>query len=134
MKYRSPLAQVIGLGSAKQGSGHWWLQRITAAALVPLTLWFVYSILTLNVIGDLCANQITQVYEWLSSPVVSTLMIAFVASLFYHVQLGMQVILEDYVHNEAFKIFFILLVKSVFTLLAILSIVSVLRITFGSVS
>ncbi len=125
MNYRSPLAKVIGLGSAKEGSTHWWWQRLTAVALVPLTLWFVFSI------ASLTGPCLAQVNTWMASPVSSTLLIAFVVSLFYHTQLGVQVVLEDYVHHEGLKITSILIVKAVSAMLVISSIISILRVALG---
>ena len=122
MNYQSPLAKVIGLGSAKEGSGHWWWQRMTAVALVPLTLWFVYSV------AKLTGPCLADVDGWMASPVTSTLLIAFVVSLFYHTQLGLQVVLEDYVHHEGLKIFTILAVKAISVMLIILSTISILQV------
>ena len=122
MNYQSPLAKVIGLGSAKEGSGHWWWQRMTAIALVPLTLWFVYSV------AKLTGPCLEDVDAWMASPVTSTLLIAFVVSLFYHTQLGLQVVLEDYVHHEGLKIFTILAVKAISVMLIILSTISILQV------
>ena len=121
-KFRSPLAQVIGLGTAKEGSAHWWWQRLTAVALVPLTIWFTYSLATLT--GP-CIDTIDL---WLQSPVSTTLLIAFVVSLFHHTQLGLQVVLEDYIHHEALKIFSILFVKAIAIMLTILSTISILQV------
>lgn len=122
MNYRSPLAKVIGLGSAKEGSGHWWHQRLTAIALVPLTLWFTYSVAT-NLTGP-CVEQL---HSWIGSPLNATLLIAFVVSLFYHTQLGVQVVLEDYIHSEGLKVFSILAVKALSFMLAVMSIISIFR-------
>ncbi len=125
MNYRSPLAKVIGLGSAKEGSAHWWWQRLTALALVPLTLWFTYSIARLS--GPCMA----EIYAWMASPVSSTLLIAFIVSLFYHTQLGIQVVLEDYIHSEGLKILSILTVKALSVMLMILSAISILQVALG---
>ncbi len=125
MNYRSPLARVIGLGSAKEGFAHWWWQRLTALALVPLTLWFTFSMATLT------SECFGNVYVWIASPITSTLMIAFVVSLFYHAQLGMQVVIEDYVHHEALKIISILVIKSLSVILVISSTISILRVALG---
>ncbi len=102
---------------------HWWWQRITAIALVPLTLWFAFSLP--RMIG---ACQF-EVYGWIASPWVATLLIAFVVALFYHLQLGMQVVIEDYVHHEGVKITSILGVKFISAILAILSIISILHLS-----
>ena len=125
MNYRSPLARVIGLGSAKEGSMHWWWQRLTAVALVPLSIWFMFSISSFT---GKCSVGIN---EWIASPIVSTLLIAFVVSLFYHAQLGIQVVLEDYVHHEAVKILSLLATKFLSAILVILSTISILRIALG---
>ena len=122
MDYRSPLSRAINLGSAKSGTVHWWWLRISALALVPLSLWFMFSIAALS--GD-CA---TGIQEWVSNPIVATLLIAFVVSLFYHAQLGMQEVIEDYVHREGVKYFSILLIKATSVLLVILSIISILHV------
>lgn len=125
MSYKTPLARVIGLGSAKDGSGHWWWQRLTALALVPLTLWFTFSMATLT------SECFADVGIWMESPVTSTLLIAFVVSLFYHAQLGVQVVIEDYVHHEGLKIGTILAVKFLSVMLVISSTISILRVTLG---
>lgn len=122
MNYRSPLARVIGLGSAKEGSMHWWWQRLTAVALVPLSIWFTFSVASFT--GE-CAAA---VYVWIASPIVATLLIAFVVSLFYHAQLGIQVVLEDYVHHEAMKLLLVLATKFLSAILVIFSTISILRI------
>ena len=125
MSYKTPLARVIGLGSAKDGSSHWWWQRLTALALVPLTLWFTFSMATLT------SECFADVRIWMESPVTSTLLIAFVVSLFYHAQLGVQVVIEDYVHHEGLKIGTILAVKFLSVMLVISSTISILRVTLG---
>jgi succinate dehydrogenase / fumarate reductase membrane anchor subunit len=111
MSLRSPLARVRGLGSAKDGTHHWWLQRLTAVALVPLTLWFV-----VGVIGHVGADQ-AAVKAWMGSPIQAALMIAFVAVAFHHGQLGMQVVIEDYVHDEGTKL--VLLIANTFFTVAV---------------
>ena len=125
MTYKTPLARVIGLGSAKDGSAHWWWQRLTALALIPLTLWFAFSIATLT---SHCYADITL---WMGSPVTATLLIAFVVSLFYHAQLGVQVVVEDYVHHEGMKIGMILATKFLSVILVILATISILQVTLG---
>lgn len=125
MNYRSPLAKVLGHGSAKEGSAHWWWQRLTALALIPLTLWFTYSVARLS------GPCMEEVYTWFASPITSTMLIAFVVSLFYHTQLGIQVVLEDYVRHEGLKIFSILAVKAFSAILVILSTISILQVALG---
>jgi len=122
MRFQSPLARVIGLGSAKEGASHWWWQRLSAIALVPLSLWFIFSVVSF---AGPCSGGI---HVWLASSWTSTLMIAFVVCLFYHAQLGVQVVLEDYLHNEMLKIISIWTVKFLSILLVISSTVSILQI------
>jgi succinate dehydrogenase / fumarate reductase membrane anchor subunit len=106
MRIETPLARVRHLGSAKEGVEHWWMQRLTAILLVPLSLWFVASIWWLVVGGaDYAAFQ-----SWLQGPVSAILMILFLGATFYHLKLGMQVVIEDYVHAEWLKMSMIITV------------------------
>jgi succinate dehydrogenase / fumarate reductase membrane anchor subunit len=125
MSLRSPLGRVRGLGSAKEGVNHWWAQRLTAFALIPLTVWFVISLLT--VMGA----DYAVVRAWVGSPVVAGLLILLIAATFYHAYLGLQVVIEDYVHSEAWKLFALLSVRGASWLLAILGVVSVLVLLLG---
>jgi succinate dehydrogenase / fumarate reductase, membrane anchor subunit len=119
---RSPLGRARGLGSARAGSGHWWAQRLTALALVPLTLWFIFSVIHLA--G--ASHQV--VIDWLSTPLTLGLMLALIVATFHHLQLGVQVVIEDYVHDERIKFGAVLAVKALCVLLALVCIVSVLKI------
>jgi succinate dehydrogenase / fumarate reductase membrane anchor subunit len=119
---RSPLGRARGLGSARSGSTHWWAQRLTAIALVPLTLWFIWSMLRLA-----GASQ-SDVADWLSSPVRLALMLALIAATFHHLQLGMQVVIEDYVPQEGVKIAAVLAVKGLCVLLALICAISALAL------
>jgi succinate dehydrogenase / fumarate reductase membrane anchor subunit len=94
---RTPLARVRGLGSARSGTGHFWHQRLTALANVPLSIAFV--LITISLLGRSHAT----VVQILGSPLVAILMLLFVGSAIYHMKLGMQVIIEDYVHEERWK-------------------------------
>ena len=87
---RTDLGRVRGLGTAKEGVHHWWMQRLTAIALIPLTLWFIISIATLN------NASYTETVNWLSIPLVSIFMILLVSATLYHALLGVQVVVEDY--------------------------------------
>jgi succinate dehydrogenase / fumarate reductase membrane anchor subunit len=122
---RSPLGQARGLGSAKDGLHHWWVQRLTALALIPLTVWFVASLIGLG-----GADYDTFV-AWLARPVNCTLMILFFAAALHHAQLGMQVVLEDYVSSHGLRVGSIILVKFLCYGLAAFGIVSTLIVTFG---
>src|SRR5215470_17575348 len=119
---RSPLGRARGLGSAKSGATHWWVQRVTSLALVPLTLWFLCAMV--RMIG---ASREDVAY-WMAGPLPIVLMIALVIATFHHLQLGMQVVIEDYVDNDALRLGSILLVKGLCVLLALACIVAVLRL------
>ena len=122
---RTPLARVRGLGSAKAGVEHWWMQRLTALALVPLTLWFVYSLTALT-----GASHGT-VALWLARPRNSVLMIMLVIAAFHHAQLGLQVVIEDYVHGEGTRLAALVAVKFLALLLAAGCIFGIVRVAFG---
>lgn len=125
MSLRSPLGRVRGLGSAKEGVHHWWQQRLTAIALVPLTLWFVISI-----IANVGASY-DQMHEWLSSPGNATLLILMLVALFHHAQLGIQVVIEDYVHCAVMKPVSIIATKLLAIAFGVYSVVSVLFVAIG---
>ncbi|HXH04403.1 MAG TPA: succinate dehydrogenase, hydrophobic membrane anchor protein [Candidatus Competibacteraceae bacterium] len=125
MSLRTPLGRVRGLGSAKEGVQHWWAQRVTAVALVPLVLWFVISLLSL-VGADYAA-----VVEWMRRPFNTALLVVFLFTLFYHAKLGLQVVIEDYVHAEGVKMAALLATNFVIVLLGATGIVAVLRVAFG---
>jgi succinate dehydrogenase / fumarate reductase membrane anchor subunit len=122
---RSDLARVRGLGSAKEGVQHWWMQRLTAVALIPLAIWFVASLICQT------GASYDEAVAWLSSPVVFGIMVFMIAATFYHAMLGLQVIIEDYVHHEGAKIAALLLMKLACVALALTAIVALLVIAFG---
>jgi len=121
---RSPLGRVRGLGSAKDGTGHWWAQRLTALALIPLTVWFVGTVVSL-IGADYAA-----VAAWIASPVVAGLLVLLIIATFYHAVLGLQVVIEDYVHHEGAKIALLLFVKALAIVLALSAVLSVLTLLF----
>ena len=125
MSLRTDLGRARGLGSAKGGTSHWWAQRFTAVGLIPLSLWFIYSAITLVGI-DHAGFKI-----WLNAPGSILLMALFVIALFYHMQLGLQVVIEDYVHNERNKIISLVLNKLGAVLLAVSSIIALIKVAFG---
>ncbi|WP_417458817.1 succinate dehydrogenase, hydrophobic membrane anchor protein [Kordiimonas sp.] len=122
---KTPLAKVRGLGSAKDGTHHWWLQRVTAIANIPLVIFMVISF-----VGNVGKSHAEWV-AWLKQPFASVLVILFVANFVYHMRLGLQVIVEDYVHDKGTKIASMLVITFACVLIAALSIFSVLRIAFG---
>ena len=124
--FRSKLARAKGLGTAHHGVGHWWLQRVTAVALIPLSVWFVYSLVTV-----MLSPSVVEVAQWFASPVTAVLLVLMLIALFWHAKLGMQVVIEDYVHAKGAKI--VAIVASLFAhaALAIAALFSILKIAFG---
>jgi succinate dehydrogenase / fumarate reductase membrane anchor subunit len=118
---RSQLGRVRGTGAARAGVEHWWVERITALALVPLTLWFLISVLTM-----LGADQ-PVVAAWAAHPVNAALLIALIVLTFHHAQLGLQVVYEDYFHDRL-RTISILATKGAALLLALVGVLSVLKL------
>ena len=121
---RTPLARARGLGSAKEGVHHWWMQRLTAIALIPLVVWFAISLVMLS------GADYQVVRAWISSPLVMVMLILTIGIGLHHGQLGMQVVWEDYTEG-AFRIVMIVLTKFLAVLFGLGAIVAVLRIGFG---
>ena len=126
MNYRTPIARARGLGSAKGGTHHWWMQRITAIALVPLTVWLVASVVAIG------AADHAQTVHWVRNPAVSIGLLLTVAALFHHAQLGLQVVIEDYVGAEWKKIAALITVKLLAVALAASAAFCVLKVALGS--
>lgn len=124
MRSRSPLGRALGLGSARDGVEHWWLERVSAVALVPLTLWFTAAIVRHT--GDSYADLRT----WLGTPLTTALMTLLLIALFYHAALGLQVVIEDYVHS-GMKIAALVAVRLGCFALAVAGILASLRVAFG---
>ena len=121
MDYRSPLARVRGLGSAKEGTSHWWMQRVTAVALIPLSFWLIIFL-------DLSLNAPYQeTLAWLTSPVNTVCVVAWILAVFYHAALGLQVVIEDYIAAEGVKIVAVWAVNLSFLLLALAALIAVFR-------
>ena len=123
---RTPLSQVKGLGSAKEGTGHFWIQRLTAIALVPLVLWLGFSI------ASLPGMDYVSIRERISSPFTSILLILFVITGFYHAKLGLQTVIEDYIGNHSTRTVMIIVVSFLAAILAVTGVFSILRIAFAT--
>ena len=128
MSLGTPLGKVLGLGSAKDGTGHWWAQRITAVALVPLGLWFAVALIGIP------GTEYELVHGWIARPVNAILLILLVISVLHHSQLGIQVVVDDYVHVHWIKVPVVIFSKLLHISLAVASIFSVVVIATGSSS
>ena len=125
-RMRSPLGRAVGLGSAKEGVEHWWMQRITALALVPLTLWFVIAII------GLVGADLETVQNWVSRPLPAILLVLLLIATFYHMSLGLQVVVEDYVHGELAKLGLIAAIRLLCFAFAVAGIFAVLTIALAT--
>jgi succinate dehydrogenase / fumarate reductase membrane anchor subunit len=125
MSLRSPIGRVLGLGAAKEGFSHWWLQRVTSVALVLLGLWFVSALLRMPTF------EYDFVVAWIAIPLNAVLLLLLIGTLVYHSQLGVQVVVEDYVHHHGLKIATMLLLTFAHVAVAALASFAVLRIAFG---
>ena len=123
-KFLSSPGRAKGSGSANRGFEHWWTERITAVALLPLTIWFAASIIAYS------GSDYQTFINWLSSPVVAVLMVFLLIAVFWHMALGLQVVIEDYVHSSA-KIWSLLIVRLVCFTMPVAGILAVLSIIFG---
>ena len=122
---RTPLAQARGLGSAKGGTHHFWLQRLTAIALVPLTVWFALTV------ASLATVDLPAVVTWMKSPLSALLMLSFLLAGFWHMKLGLQVVIEDYVHSEWRKVTCLILNNLISMFLALAATLAVLKMLLG---
>jgi succinate dehydrogenase / fumarate reductase, membrane anchor subunit len=125
-RMRSPLGRAIGLGSAKEGVGHWWAQRMTALALVPLALWFVIVII------QLAGADRALFVDWLRHPLPAVLLVLLLIATFYHGALGLQVVIEDYLENEALRLGLLIVMRLASISLAALGIFAVLKLSLGA--
>jgi succinate dehydrogenase / fumarate reductase membrane anchor subunit len=125
MSLRHPIGEARGLGSAKSGTGHFFLQRVTAACLVPLLIWFGVAM------AGLAGADYATIAAWVSSPLVAILLIALIGIGCYHFHLGLQVIVEDYVHGDLNKLMTLLFCRALAFLIGLSGIYAVLRISFG---
>jgi succinate dehydrogenase / fumarate reductase membrane anchor subunit len=126
MNLVTPLNRVLGLGSAKDGTEHWWGQRLSAVALAILGLWFVAAIFGFD---DWSYASVT---AWMASPVNSVMLVLTMLTLCYHSQLGVQMIVEDYVHGTALKILVLIASTFAHVVLAVAGVLAVLKLAFGA--
>ena len=125
MSLRSDLGRVRGLGSAKTGAHHWWHQRLTAVAIVPLSIWLVIALL-----GKMNATH-AELVAWIGQPMVTVLLVALILSVFYHAKLGLQVVIEDYVHGEFAKLALLIAMKLGLAFGTLVGVIAVMKISFG---
>ena len=122
---RSPLGRARGLGSAKDGTNHWIMQRLSALAMIPLILYF------LTQLDSITGSDVYAFRAWAGQPLVAVALISFIVASFYHATLGLQVIIEDYIHHEGVKIAFLALNKIFFFFLAVAAIYGVIAVKLG---
>jgi len=127
-RMRSPLGRAIGLGSAKEGVEHWWAQRLTAIALVPLSLWFVSAII------GLAGADLETMQNWVGLPLPAILLVLLLIATFYHLSLGLQVVIEDYVHTDLAKLGLIIIVRLLSFGFAVAGVFAVVSIALGPTS
>ena len=126
MSLRTPLSRVLGRGAAGEGTGHWWQQRVTAIALLPLSLWFFTGLLMRH------AGMYVEIYDWLSRPWPALLTILLVVTLAWHSKLGVQVVIEDYVHGTGAKTTMLVLSTFLHALAALAGVFALLRLALAS--
>lgn len=122
---RSPLSKVKGLGSAKDGTHHFWHQRLTALLLIPLVLWLGFSLAAMPL-------EHAALLEWIRQPFVTVALLLLIFAVFYHAKLGLQVVIEDYVGTHSRRTLMLLLSSFLCLLIGIVGVVSVLKIAFGA--
>ncbi len=123
-EFRTELKQVRGLGSAREGTHHWWMQRVTGVALVPLSIWFVCFLAATKGVDYLAIRYA------IAQPLTAALMLAYVYAMLHHAYLGLQVVIEDYVHHRVMEIGLLVAIRLVFVLAALTATVSILRLVF----
>ena len=126
MSLRTPLGNVLGLGSAKDGTGHFWGQRLSGIGLLILGLWFVYSVLTIP--GFAYADAVA----FIGAPLNGVLLLLLVVTMSYHSTLGVQVVIEDYVHGHGLKLASLIISRFAHTFLAVAAIYAIIKIGLGA--
>lgn len=122
---RTPMAKAKGMGAAHNGTEHWFMQRVTAIALLFLSPWFIWSMM------QHAGASYAEMHAWLSYPVNAVLMILFVVTAFYHAALGSQVVIEDYIHCEGFKMVKLIGMKLFFSATIVACVFAILKVAFG---
>lgn len=122
---RTPLARAKGLGSAKEGVGHWWSQRLSSLLMIPLVLWFGFAVASLPQASH------AELAAWISSPPVTVALVLLILTVFYHAQQGLQVVIEDYISTHWQRTTAIIVVSFLCLLLAVIGVIAVLRIALG---
>lgn len=122
MSLKSPLGRILGHVSAKKGTGHWWTQRLSAVALVPLSLWFVFALLGMD------SLEFASVTAWIAEPLNTVLLILMLTTMLYHSLLGLQVVVEDYVHTKRVKVMTLMAFKYIHIGLCVAGIYAVIII------
>ncbi len=122
---RSPLARALGMGSAHTGSHHWWAQRMTALALIPLSTWLAVSVALLS------AQPYNMVRVWVSSPITAVLLLLSVSNLFYHAWLGLQVVVEDYISKKGTRLAILITIQALVVLTGALAAFAIIKIALG---
>lgn len=122
MQYRTETKRVKGLGTAKHGFGHWWMQRLTAVLMIPLGIWFVYSLMSMD---HITADSLMM---WLHNPVPAVLMALWTMTVVYHGTLGLQVIVEDYVHGKKMALTLLVLLKFAMVIMLVATFFSLFKL------
>lgn len=126
MSLRSPLGQVLGLGTAKDGTSHWWGQRVSGLALAVLGLWFAWALATMSGFGQ------AEAVSFIGQPVNALLLLLLSVTMAYHSYLGVQVVIEDYVHSHGLRIASLLLSRYAHIVLAVAAVFAILKLGIGA--
>ena len=125
MSLRSPLSRVLGSGSAKEGTEHWWMQRVTAIALLILGIWFLFSFAGIDSYSE------AELHAWVANPYNAIMLLLASITMAWHSMLGVQIVIEDYVHGPGLKVVSIILCKFVHVLLGLAAVLAILKIFLG---
>jgi succinate dehydrogenase / fumarate reductase, membrane anchor subunit len=126
MNYRDPIATAKGLGSAKSGFGHWWMQRLTAIVLALLTPFVVYCLARYGI------SDYAQLKSQFANPIFSAVLVLYVVALFWHARLGLQVVVEDYIHQPDIEISLQIAIKIVYSLATVVAVLAIARFALSA--